>query len=665
MGFFQEGIQIFIDALEDQIAILDQDGVILFTNRSWDSFCLENDGDLSQVSTGINYLDGLKGSGLEVERNGIVNVLNGKIEEFTIAYPCHSLTEERWYSMSARRCLVNEEQQGLLIAHRNITKEYLSESLVMDVLESMSDAFLSLDKNWYVTHLNRAAAKLLQRENESLLGTNIWLQFPEAIGSDFYHNYMKTVNEKIVTSFESYFAPLNAWFEVHSYPKRDGGISIYFKNINERKEVEQQLQRFAFYDDLTSLPNRRLMNEKVKAAIDHNEEGAVIHLDIDGFKNINDQYGHEKGDILLERVGQKLQQVLLEDGVVGRLGGDEFLIFIKMKTKNELKNRIQNLLTIFSKPFILDSHYSFSISVSMGVSCFPEDSTDLNHLLSAADTAMYHAKKMRGNHCQYYHSKMTDDLSRRIQIEQDFSGSLRDKGIYFVFQPQIDGRTNELVGFEVLSRWSHPTLGNISPLEFIEIAEESGNILKLTYYLMAEVFSKVSTWIKNHHFSKKISMNVTPYLLSQKSFFLDFFDLLDRFEIPYHQIELEITEETKLEASPDTLVNMKDCRERGVHIAIDDFGTAYSMLTSLTHFPIDKIKIDKYFIQRIGDPQTEAILKSIIYLSQTLNCEIVAEGVEKIEEVQFLLEQGCALFQGYYFEYPLDIDAFEQKYIVK
>ena len=263
-------------------------------------------------------------------------------------------------------------------------------------------------------------------------------------------------------------------------------------------------------------------------------------------------------------------------------------------------------------------------------------------------------------------ANMTAELTRRLNIEQALSEDLRQNGLYFVFQPQIDGVTKEMVGFEVLSRWNHPTLGNISPLEFIGIAEETGNISILTYYLMEEVFSKVSTWIKTVGFSKKVSFNVTSYLLSQKTFFQDLFYLLNRFHIPYHQIELEITEETQLEVDQCTLDNVKACRERGIQIAIDDFGIGFSVLKSLTHFPIDKIKIDKYFTQRLGkDTQTESIIKSIVYLAHSLDCILVAEGVESSKELQGLTDLGCRYFQGYYFSWPLGIEEFEQMYIYK
>ena len=656
-------IQSFLNAIEDQAIMVDKNGHIKYTNQAWDSFWMKNEYDLVTTSIGSDYIEMLKNTGNDVAWNGITNVLNKNIEEFTMVYPLHTNTKERWFYMIARRCLLDATSEGLLILHRNITKEYISELEVIDVLENMTDAFFSLDEEWNITHLNRVAHKLLK--NDELLGKNLWMEFPEAIDTDFYHHYLISMNEKRNTSFEAYFPPLLTWFDVHVYPKAEGGISVYFKNINDRKETELKMQQYAYFDDLTSLPNRRSMNARIEEAISNDVHCAIFYIDIDGFKNINDLYGHEKGDALLEKVGAKLYKVVSKIGTLGRLGGDEFIIFTQEKSRFELENLANEISSIFSKPFVIDSHYSFSISVSMGISRYPQDASSLTQLLSAADTAMYRSKRERGNHFQFYQVNMTEELSRRLDIEHSLSEDLREKGLYFVLQPQIDSKSNEMIGFEVLSRWEHPTLGKLSPLEFIEIAEETGNILKLTHFLMAEVFSKVSYWIKNYQFTKKVSINVTPYLLAQKSFFQDLFDLLIRFEIPFHQVELEVTENSQLVSSSSMLDNMKECRDRGIHIAIDDFGTGFSMLSSLTHFPVNKIKIDKYFIQRIGkDAQTEAILKSIISLSTNLHCDLVAEGVEHLEDVQFLEKLGCTLFQGKYYEEPLDMDDFEEKYIL-
>lgn len=656
-------LQSFFDVLEDHTILLDEAGNVICSNGTLNS--VEEKSSIGE-EIGTNYFDSLKKLNKRDEVQAFQKVLEGDIKEFSFHFSMPSQTAPRWYHLKAKRFVINENTHGLVITKRDITEQYILKMNVDDVLESMSDAFYSLDEKWNFTHINTAASKLLEREPGYLVGKNKWLEFPDTIGSDFYHYYLKTVETQKSQTFEAYYAPYDRWFEMHVYPQREGGISVYFKDISDRKKSESDLKQFAYFDDLTSLPNRRWMIERIDEAIKKDTDSSVLYLDIDGFKNINDLYGHVKGDILLKKVARKLYKAVSPHGHIGRIGGDEFLIFVREKSRFELEVLAREIAAIFAKPIVIDAHLSFSISISIGISRYPADSQDVTELLSYADTSMYRAKKMRGNQYQFYHANMTRELSRRVNIEDSLSEDLQKNGVYFQYQPQIDYVTGELKGFEVLSRWNHPVLGAISPLEFIEIAEESGNILKLTYYLMAEVFSIVTSWRKKFGYDLTISINVTPYLISQRSFFDDFFELLERYDLPASMIELEITEDSQIEASETTLDNMKNCKERGVRIAIDDFGTGYSLFKSLTHFPINKIKIDRYFINRIGnDSQSEAIIRSFVDFAENLNCELVAEGVETKEEAEFLKSIGCTVFQGYYLEKPLDIDAFESKYFAK
>jgi len=572
-------IQSFVDAFDDQTAVINHDGVIQYTNGAWDAFHLENVEILTTAAfIGDHYLDTLISKGNLEASEGIKRVIDKNVEEYVLTYPCRSLSSESWFQLIVRRCLLNEFQEGLILVNRNIKIEDVPDTVMVDFIKSFTDAVFTVDA--------------------------------------------------------------------------------------ARKNLELEMKQLVYLDELTNLPNSRSMDRIIEKSIYHREDCALFCIDLDGFKKINDLYGREMGDKLLKEVGRKLQRAVAGFGIVGRIGDDEFLVFAKEKRTSELEEFASSLLRVFSNPFIIEGIYSFSISASVGISQFPQEALDKNHLMNAANTAMHEAKRIPGNQYKFYEVKMTTELTRRLNIEQALTGDLRQNGLYFVFQPQIDGLTNEMIGLEVLSRWQHPTIGKISPLEFIEIAEETGNISILTNYLMEEVFSKVSSWIKTMGFSKKVSFNVTSHLLSQETFFKDLFDLLDQFNIPYHQIELEITEETQLEVSEFTLDTIKACRERGIQIAIDDFGIGYSMLKSLTHFPIDKIKIDKYFINRLGkDSQTESVIKTIVYLAKSLGCIVVAEGVESAGDVKALSDLGCQFFQGYYFNWPLKVEEFERLYI--
>lgn len=452
-------------------------------------------------------------------------------------------------------------------------------------------------------------------------------------------------------------------------PNGQTGALIQQRDVTKEVQSEKTEMQIAVYENtnlLTSLPNRKAIREKIITALKNRVDFTTLHLDIDGFKNINELYSHETGDKLLVQIAGRFNREVQPYGQLAHLGGDEFLIFMENKPRDTIEEVVEGIVGCLKYPIRIEGHEDFNVTVSIGISQSPQDGTDINHLLSAAETAMYQAKAMADSHHCFYEMNMTEELSKRITIERSLLGDLSEEGIYFILQPQLNGQTKELVGFEVLCRWNHAKLGPLSPLDFINIVESSGHMPKLTRYLMEEIFSQVSKWMKDFGFNKRISINVTSSLLSKELFFNDLYELLTKYEIPYEYIELEITEETRLVTSTQMLKHIQQCREKGIRIAIDDFGTGFSMLASLTHFPIDKIKIDKYFIQRIGNnSQFEAVLKSIIHLSKGLSCDLVAEGVENEHEIDFLMEHGCHFFQGYYYERPISIHDFQQKYMTQ
>ena len=663
MNVFPQVIQSMLDALEDHIAIIDLKGYIQYTNQAWKQFSLENDGDLTTTSVGVNYLEYLDDQFI-LEHSGIKDVLNSKRQEFSTIYSCHGPDIKRFFRMNVEKCLLLNGQQGAFIRHRNVTKEVQSDEVVADVLESMTDAFMSLNENWQITHLNGVAQRVLNINAEKVIGKNIWEVYPEAINSDFHMYYTKTMKDKVYISFESYFDTLTSWFEIHSYPRVDGGVSIYFKNINLKKESEMQKEAYENTNRLTLLPNRKAISGKIEQLIESEIGFSTMYLDINGFKNINDLYGHQIGDELLIHLAERLNTLLLPYGELSHLGGDDFLIVVKETNRDIIKQIVEDIVNHLKNPIEINTKQELTVGVSIGISQFPLDGLNCNQILSATEMAMYYSKQSSDRDFCFYDVNMTEELSKRLTIEQSLQGNLSKEGIYFVLQPQISGITNEMYSFEVLSRWNHSKLGMLSPLYFIEIVEESGNMLKLTRYLMEEVFSTVSNWINNFGFDKRVSINVSSSILSKELFFDDLYKLLAKYQIPYNLVELEITEDTRLVTSALMLKHINKCRKKGIRIALDDFGTGFSMFSSLTNFPIDKIKIDRYFIQRIGnDPQSEAVLKSIIHLSNSLQCDLVAEGVENEHEITFLMEHGCNFFQGYYFEKPISIEEFQQKYI--
>ncbi|MET1030142.1 sensor domain-containing protein [Domibacillus tundrae] len=658
-----QGIQSIIDSFHDHIVIVDKHGMIAAVNKAWEKFGLENGQSSSTI--GANYLAVLHNEQNSEALQAMLRILNKKSSYEELSYPCHSPNEERWFQMVIEPLHLSEKENGVIVIHQNRTAEVQAEYKLKDMLESMTDAFFSLDEHWKFIYINEEAERVLGKKREELQGRGLWAEFPEAVQEKFYENYMLTMNERVTTRFEEYHQPLNSWFEVVAYPSEYGGLSVFFHDINKRKEAEQKMHFYAYQDDLTELPNRRGVFKEIKQKIENGSSFSLLFLDLNGFKQINDTYGHDKGDELLKKVGARLQHSIGVPHFIGRLGGDEFLILINgCGQKEEVQPFIDQISACFDRPFGIDDHTSFTISTSIGISFYPYHSKEASTLVSMADTAMYEAKHSRKQEYIVYHPDMHEKIERRLHIEQGLAGDLREAGISFVLQPQMDMKEQIIIGAEVLSRWHHPVYGFIPPNEFIAIAEESGYMLKLASYMFCEIFIEMKKWIVRDRFNIRISFNVTSDLIASESFFDDLFDLIERFGIPTKYIELEITEEAEMTASRAVMQNLLRCRKQGIIISIDDFGTGYSTFAYLTDFPVDKMKIDKYFIDQIGaNERTEAILKSMIQLSANLDCEVIAEGVETKEQLHFLIEHSCHAIQGYYVDRPLSIQVFEEKYV--
>ncbi|MET3576511.1 putative bifunctional diguanylate cyclase/phosphodiesterase [Bhargavaea ullalensis] len=532
------------------------------------------------------------------------------------------------------------------------------------LLENMSDGFYMVDREGTFIYLNDMAYRILEREGGNLVGCNVWEEFPEA-ESQLRRIYEKAIREETRFLTEIYFEPLKTWFEVVGQPVDGDRLAVYFSDISRFKTAESQLEFLAYRDDLTGLPNRRASLEMAGDFIREDREFSIVLLDIDGFRQLNDLYGHDTGDRYIEVIAERLEKLVRPDDVLTRTAGDEFLILADCTDLDRLDGWVKEILKNISTPVKLTPTFNFSATASIGISRHPEDGGCIGELLSMADTAMYESKLKRGNCFSIYHGKMRAKLERRRIIEDDlFSGQFCEKGFHYVVQPQIDGTDGSLIGIEVLSRWEHPELGPISPFEFIQIAEDSGAIEQLTRRLLDMMLDEAGKWIGRYRDIPKIAVNVTPNLLENKMFYSNLIRKLRKNGVSPERFEIEITEESELLSSEQILSNLRKCQKAGMTISIDDFGTGFSGLSYLTNFPVDKIKIDRFFISLIGkSQQSEAILRSIITLADGLGLEVIAEGVETAEELHFLVAAGCPHVQGYYFDKPLQPKEFEEKYL--
>jgi diguanylate cyclase (GGDEF)-like protein len=386
---------------------------------------------------------------------------------------------------------------------------------------------------------------------------------------------------------------------------------------------------------------------------------ALIFLDLDGFKEINDSYGHRFGDELLILVTQLLTSIFPQDTFIARTGGDEFVMLLSCeKDKNEIHRIMQHLIDTLNHPFHIDD-IDIYITASIGIAMYPSDAENTEELLQKSDAAMYNAKKMGKNTYSFYHSQFTENALQRTTLSTQLKKALQNNELKLYFQPQVDAHTNNIIGAEVLLRWPTPE-GMISPSIFIPIAEESGLILEVGEFVLKEGCQIAAKWSKEGLLHGRIAINVSARQLSH----IDFITTLDRIihetQCDPKRIELEITETSILE-NPNKMISLLSLiKSKGFNISIDDFGTGYSSLSYLKNLPIDKLKIDQSFVRNVThEPKNQTIVKTIIALSQGLNMSVLAEGVETKDEFEFLQQHGVDSIQGFYYYKPMPPEELE------
>jgi len=645
------------ESFSDHIVIINIDGEIIQTNKIWDKHAEQDVDNPFEIKVGSNYLEVLEGLNELAIYNGITDVLNGKITYFHTLYPNSISAQVDLFSLLVTPLFENETLKGATIIQRNENEN--EQKYANDVLESMTDAFWSIDSSWKFTYINKKAEVLLASSKEELIGKDLWQKFPEAVNTLFDENYTKTMTDREKTCFEAYYEPLETWFEVNTFPKENGGISVYFNNINDKKIKEKMLWDTAHHDYLTEMPNRLLLYKKLEKKIKDSTPFSIFFLNLNNFKLINDAYGHEVGDEFLIEVTNRLKNGLPSKYFLSRFGGDKFILCTDYTDEIQVQSDAYQILAVIEKPFKNTSLPPMNMSASIGVSIFPEDGNNVDSLITAADTALYEAKKMKGDQWIKYNREMSDLLNRRLIVEKSLEHAIMTKEIFPVFLPQVDSRNNVINGIEVLSRWNHVDLGTIQPKEFIPIAEETGQIRMLTEYIIDTSLSIYSKWKKMYNFSEEVSFNISSTLLNEPSFVSFLLYQVNKYSIPRDKIAIEITENTQIYSSAIILNHLHDIREAGIRIVIDNFGVGYSNLAYIVNLPLSKVKIDKFFINSIGNNlKAEAILQSIIVLANNMKMDILIDGVNTKEQIEFLHMHSCSLVQGPYFDNPLTEEQF-------
>jgi diguanylate cyclase (GGDEF)-like protein len=454
-----------------------------------------------------------------------------------------------------------------------------------------------------------------------------------------------------------------AWVMVSPVRPSRHDISHYIVtsiDITDRKKSEQRIRFLAQHDVLTELPNRSLCVERLRQAIQqaprHQQRVAVMFIDLDRFKDINDSLGHHIGDALLRSVSRRLTDAVRAGDTVSRLGGDEFVVVLSsVQDADEAAHIVnQRLIPLIRQPHPVDGA-ELHISCSVGIAMWPEDGGDVDTLMRNADAAMYQAKAAGKDGARFFNAEMTERAQARLALEAQLRRAV-EAGDQFElrWQPRVDAATGRLVGAEGLIRWHHPERGLVSPGEFIPVAEETGMIVPIGNWVIGEACRQIAAWRAEGFSGHGFSINLSARQLRDRGLADEVRAAVSRHGIAPGELELELTESMVMEQAELALSQMHALRALGVGLSIDDFGTGYSSLAYLNRFPIDKLKIDRSFVHdMLGDTTDLAIIKAIIRLGHSLGLRIVAEGVERPDEAAMLREAGCDELQGYLFSVPL------------
>ena len=554
-------------------------------------------------------------------------------------------TRKDWRHMVLKHpIMLGDKEIGTLFIHASLNRLYIS--LVLFALITALAGVLAL-----------TGAYILSRRIS--FGISQPLQDLTQLMRQIIHQQDFTVRSKIVSDNEIGLLAGGLNDMLSHIEKRDAALA---RELEQRKAVEESLDQLAHYDNVTQLPNRHFFNTYLQAAIDQAEGSSlvlgVMFIDLDNFKIVNDTLGHQSGDLLLKEASQRIQQTLSDDEKIFRIGGDEFAIVIK--NIHTLDHAVAQAEAV-AKEVIRVLHLAFDlhnneiyVGASIGISFFPTQASDLSSLLSNADAAMYHAKSLGKNNFQHYHVDMEGRIRRRLNMENSLRRAIDADELELYYQPQVEVDTLRIVGFEALLRWHHPKMGTITPSEFIPLAEESGLILQIGGWVMVTACYQMQRWQKVLGPDVRIAVNFTARQLKDEAMVEKVLHALAITGLPAHTLDLELTESSLMDNSDLSIGKMNELRSSGINISIDDFGTGFSSLSYLKRFPLNALKIDRSFISDIpGDEDDVAITNAIIALANTLKIEVIAEGVETRDQLNYLRENNCRLAQGNFLSVPL------------
>lgn len=640
----------------------------VYRSNTWGTLDFPQD----NIRTSTAYDANIHPNDLMRVQEALKSHLEDKTDFYELAYRAKTFSNQ-WIWILDRGKVVTRDHNnqpvrmtGTLknIHHLKEAEEQLN--LFKRSIENISEGVFITNTNFKFISVNNAYCTYTGETRDQALASYMYFhQYPEAFTEEIKKTLKTKGNwfgevESVRVNGEKFEIELN----IDAVHDEDGRISHFvgvFSDITSRKSTEKELLKLANADPLTDLPNRSFFQASHQNLVRRAEAHALLCLDMDNFKKINDSLGHQTGDVLIKQIAKRIQRMTGTTATCYRLGGDEFSILLEDKSDiHTITHFAQGLLDSLARPFIINKQ-EFVLGASIGIAFYPEDGTTSQEMLKNADTAMYFAKNNGGNSYKFFSGEMNQNAVRQLQIENLIRQGIKDDLFTVYYQPKVDIFTGRLVSMEALVRFEHPHKGIVSPGQFIPLAEQTGQIIEIGDQVLRKALSDTKRWVNQGIFTGRVAVNI-----SAKQFELPDLDeriikvLNDVGLSPLH-LECELTEGTLMEHPEQGLMMMERLRERGIHLALDDFGTGYSSLAYLKRFPLNTLKIDKAFIDDIAKSNVDRhMAASIINIAHNLGLKVVAEGVEHENQLSILRQYECEMLQGYLYSKPLPADRFEQ-----
>jgi diguanylate cyclase (GGDEF)-like protein/PAS domain S-box-containing protein len=679
-------VQTILDCMTAQVAVLNRDGVIILVNAAWRRFAEENAPSggkpLRHGEVGANYLKvcaeshGPDSEGAMDAMQGIRGVLDGRLPVFYLEYPCHSPQQQRWFIMTVTPS--GDADGGAVIVHTDITIRKLVEvqQYLASIVFESNEGIVVTDADLVILKVNRAFTRLTGYASEEVIGRKPSMLRSDRHDAKYFRQIRNTLAENHFWQGEIWTRRKNGktcadYLSISAIEGVAGEVSHYvavFSDITRVSDSAAQMHRLAYYDTLTELPNRRLMQDRLEQAIvdsrRHRRYGAVLLLDLDAFKVINDTLGHEAGDALLVKMAERIGNCVREGDTVARLGGDEFVVILDNlgghleEAALQAARIAEKLNRAIAQPCRQGDSELYP-SASIGATLIGQNDS-VQDLLKHADLALYRAKDSGRNAVRFYDPAMQVAVQKRSAMDTALRQALNQGQFRLYYQPQVDaaGRMN---GVEALLRWQDPQNGLILPNDFIPLAEETGLILPIGRWVLETACAQIRRWECNTPGrALKIAVNISARQFRQPDFVTMVREVLDASGADPRLLKLELTESLVLEDIDDTIEKMHALNLCGVRFSMDDFGTGYSCLSYLAQLPLNQLKIDRSFVCSLpGKRNDEIIARTIIALGCGLGMEVIAEGVESEQQRDFLETHGCRAYPGYLYGRPMPIEALD------